>query len=422
MGKYRRLYIGLLVICLFPGAEAQELDGPATIYNQKHEAVLVDGGGPAKDKSRLVKDAEARTGWALLADPAATPGEGYMWYEYTYMQGPGRLRGNFRLKVADNTNPAVVAMIRGLIGNSELKTFEDRYEKVSLKGTDFAKPNTYQEFSIEFLKGEQGFGDWGLETTGATKVWFDGITVEQLSRFSTRQLLPLIEQPIRPDGLKLATDKLRVHETYGLFMQHWGVDKAVGTLGGERTQSHLNVHPQSTRLDGFPKTWEALYRHRVIVLNNVPAKAVTIVGTTMLRQYVRDGGTVVIMGDTHGISHGGWARSVLGALLPVTPGAPVRAGEPIHLTPRQGERTEFDWSQKPYTLYSHHAEVRPGARVLLAAGAVPLIVERRVGQGRIIVLLMSVLGEVDAEMPGTPFWQWGDWPELIAKLLLSHNR
>jgi len=59
---------------------------------------------------------------------------------------------------------------------------------------------------------------------------------------------------------------------------------------------------------------------------------------------------------------------------------------------------------------------------LLAAGTVPLIVECRVGKGRIIVLLMSVLGEVDAEMPGTPFWQWGDWPELLAKLLLSHDR
>ena len=59
---------------------------------------------------------------------------------------------------------------------------------------------------------------------------------------------------------------------------------------------------------------------------------------------------------------------------------------------------------------------------MLAAGTVPLIVERRIGKGRIIVLLMSVLGEVDAETPGTPFWQWGDWPGLIAKLLRSHNR
>ena len=68
---------------------------------------------------------------------------------------------------------------------------------------------------------------------------------------------------------------------------------------------------------GYPTKWKDLYRYRVVVLNNVPAQAVTVVGVLMLKEYLQDGGCVVMMGDTHSLTAGGWDTSVLSSLLPV---------------------------------------------------------------------------------------------------------
>jgi len=413
----------LLVLACGVWAEVQKV--AATIYNRPKEEVLVNARTSERDKSRLVQDADARSGWALRADPADKPGAGVMWFGYTYSQGPGKLRAVFRLKVADNTSPRPVAIIRGNIANSELRAQEQRYKQLSLKGTDFAAPNAYQEFSLEILKGEKGFGDWCVSTTGVTAVWFDGVAIEQVSRFTTDELLRLIKLPVKPAGLALATDRFRVHETYGLFMPYWRVPQAVQMLarrfpGVERTQSYLNVHPQNTRLTGFPASWEEMYRYCVIVLNNVPAKSVSLVGTVMLKQYVEDGGCLIMMGDTHGLARGGWAESVLGPLMPVAleKGTDlVYSPTPLLLQPRSEALRGLSWTEKPYTLYYHKTTVRPGATVLVASGEVPLIVERRVGKGRIIVLLTSVCGERNPKASGVPFWDWNDWPALMAQLI-----
>ncbi len=422
--RYPALLLTVTLVLLLSSPGAGEQGEVATIYNRPHEAVLVTAGTPEKDKSRLVEDPDARSGWALKADPADKPGKGYMWYEYTYTQGPGKLRGKFRLKVADNTNPDPVALIRGNIANSEIKEFGRKHSEIPVRGTDFAAAGKYQEFSVEITKGEKGFGDWGLQTTGAATFWFDGLTVEQVSRFTIDELLPLIDRPVKPASLALASGGFRVHETYGLFMPHWKVKEAIDVVaarhsGAQRTQSHLIVHSQNTRLTGFPDKWEELYKHSVVVLNNVPAKSVSIVGTIMLKQYVEDGGCLIMMGDTHGLVPGKWMQSVLGPLLPVEPGESkdlVRSPEPLPLQVK-AEMKDLDWTKRPYTLYYHSAEVRPKARVLIYSGKIPLVVECKVGKGRIIVLLASVCGEKDPKAGGVPFWQWNDWPALMAKLI-----
>jgi len=417
------LSCGLLV--LMCGVWAEEQKGAATIYNRPREEMLVTAGTSERDKSRLVKDPDARSGWALRADPQDKPGAGIMWFGYTYSQGPGRIRAIFRLKVADNTSPGPVATIRGNINNSELRAQDQRYKRIPLKGTDFTAANTYQEFDLEILKGEQGFGDWAVSTTGVTAVWFDGLAIEQMSRFTTDELLRLISPPVKPAGLVLAADRFRVHETYGLFMPHWKVSEAMRVLAAEfpraeRTQSYLKVHPQNTRLTGFPTEWEGLYRYSVIVLNNVPPRAVTLAGTMMLKQYVEDGGCLIMMGDTHGLAHGQWGESLLGPLLPVTLEREtdlVFSPKPLALEPKGGAFKDLNWAEKPCTIYYHKARIRKGGRILLASGDIPLIVEGRFGKGRIIVLLTSVLGEKNPKVGGVPFWEWSDWPALMAQLI-----
>ena len=347
-----------------------------------------------------------------------------MWFGYTYGQGAGHQRVAFRVKVADNTIKAPVCQLRVDICGSELpNTWHTR----DLRGTDFTAPNTYQEFTMELDKGEQGFGDYAIGTYGKTVVTFDGITVTQTSAFSTDELLKLIHPPVKPQGLALQSDPFRVHETHGLYAELWGVQPAVALLaagetpGASWSESYVTVHSQRTAVDGFPMKWEAMYQQRVIVLNNTPPKCVTIIGALMLKEYVRDGGCLVLMGDTHEFGAEGWQSSVLADLLPcaINPAQPLtHAKTPLAITPcSEALKTGIDWRTKPVTLYYHQATVKPGAVVLLAAGTIPLAVEQRVGKGRIVVLLTSVCGEMSEKAPGVPFWLWRDWPMVMSRLL-----
>ena len=62
------------VICPSPvqAQEQTEQKRPTTIYNTPEEVLVTTGTGE-KQKSRLVRDREARSGWAIKADPADKP-------------------------------------------------------------------------------------------------------------------------------------------------------------------------------------------------------------------------------------------------------------------------------------------------------------------------------------------------------------
>ena len=401
---YAILILILAVNLPAASAAAEEPKVAANIYNQAEEEVLTSPQTSDGARSRLVKDPQARTGYALVADPADRQGAGFAEREYLvwlYLPaGTWKIRGTFRLKVADNTTAKPVVGIRVAVANGDLKSGQSASR--ALKGTDFTVPNTYQEFSLDVLKGEQGFGDWGVNLLpGATKVSFDGLSVKQVSTFGMAELLANLNPPVKPAGLTVNTGPLLVHETHGLYMELWGVRQALGLLpkplGAQWTQSYLNTSSQRTALAGYPTKWEDLYRHRGVVLNNAPAQAVTIVGVLMLKEYLRDGGCVVMMGDTHSLVAGGWNASVLSPLLPVTltPTNFVHAAAPLVLTPRTEaiRKLGLDWSAQPCTLYYHPAVVKPEGKVLVAAGDVPLVVEGPVGKGRIVVFLNAVLGK-----------------------------
>lgn len=436
----------LIILGLASSAKGERLLS-AEEREKSEETILMGPGAYEASNGRLVKDPDARSGWAMVADPADKPGAGHLWYGYTYSQLPGRVRATYRVKVADNTIDEPVVSVHKAFAATELK--HDPRADVAIKGAEFLKADTYQDFPLELPRGEAGFGEWSVGTSGKTRISFDGVQIEQLSLFDPDDLLPLVNVPQRPTNLALGRDRrpkdsdddvipvleedpalgrdpFRVHETIGLFAEMWGVKQAAGLLAIERTQSYFyDMSGQWVGLRDFPRTWEDLYRHRAVVLNNVPAKVVTIVGALMLKQFIEDGGTVLLMGDTHGLIAGKWPQSPLGPLLPVmsdtsSPEA-IYSPQPLYLQSRGNSFKGMNWEAKPYTVYYHKAALRPGSRVLLAVGEIPLVVEGRVGKGRIVVLLTSVLGEKIPKAPGIPWWEWKNWPALMADLLETRS-
>jgi len=245
-------------------------------------------------------------------------------------------------------------------------------------------------------------------------------------------------------GLVFADD-LRVHEAHGLFMEKWGVKEAVNQLKkmvypkAEWSQSYHNQQRHVNELIGFPKNQPALNRHAVIVLNNIPAQALTPAMSAMLKQYVIDGGCIIMMCDTHGMGMSGfkvagkkaiprtWHDNALAPRLPIVTKKKglSRVYSKQALVIKPGKKTEFkglDWTRKPQTFYYYKATLKAKTKVLLGTKSIPLAVEKRTGKGRVIFFLASVFGEKKKDSKDLPFWEWKDWPKLMAQLLTSDEQ
>ena len=465
------------IVALVWTAAADELLWSSASSLPTTETFLIDA---KSGDMRTVPDPAARAGWAIRAERSASNREQCVKGTYSYNHVAGRLRGIVRLKVADNTSAQPVAVIEGHIyERSPAPDVGPLTPKRSICGTDFKAPNTYQEFAVEIARGEKGFGCWVVLTEGRTTLWYDGLVVEQVSRLTDADLIPLANVPPKPPNLKVGFSKTNgndriagphVHETHGLFMEKWGVRAAVDRLldapllheqahawsrdavvamglrdahlefGRTReavdrlprptgmadgwTESYFQFHEQKTQMTGFPETWEDLYRNSVVVLNNVPRKALSLADLLRLKQYVMDGGTLVMMGDTHGLIMGQWADSFLASLLPVAmaPNDGVyHAASPLQLKPRDNRLNDLDWKAMPCTVYYHKIAVCPGAKIWVTAGDRPMVVESQVGKGRVVVMLLSVMGDAEKAGAPLPFWEWKDWPELMARVLFPKS-
>lgn len=158
---------------------------------------------------------------------------------------------------------------------------------------------------------------------------------------------------------------------------------------------------------GFPSTVEELFAFQALIIGNVEAGYFTPVQQNLIREFVsRRGGGVLFLGGRAALSDGGWQRSPLAEILPVTlpegKGTFHREPATVELTRAGAEslllRLEEDparnverWKAMPYLAdYQVTGAPKPGATVLAEAVAGgrsrhPLLVTQNYGRGRTAV-------------------------------------
>lgn len=159
---------------------------------------------------------------------------------------------------------------------------------------------------------------------------------------------------------------------------------------------------------GFPAKVEEMFQYQGIIIGGVEASYLTVTQLELLKQFIdRRGGGVLITAGRGGLSEGGWGKSSIGDLLPLT--LPDRKGT-FHRDPANVEltaagreslmcRLEEDpdknverWKKLPYLADYQEAGVpKPGAIVLVDAlptskGRLPLLTVQNYGRGRVGVL------------------------------------
>ncbi len=121
----------------------------------------------------VVADATASNGKVLQSNAT-----GYIQYgPYTADQAPDdTFRATFRMKVADNSSPAVVARIDASNSHGTGQwVFQD------LKGTDFPAADTFYAFSVDFNRKNEGTMEFRVYGYGVTTVSIDYVEVNKIT-------------------------------------------------------------------------------------------------------------------------------------------------------------------------------------------------------------------------------------------------
>ena len=125
---------------------------------------------------------------------------------------------------------------------------------------------------------------------------------------------------------------LRVLTVRGLWYEYYGIERALARLGGAYVSESWHS-PKSLRY--YPESYDLLMRHHLVVVGNVNGNAFGPARRKMLKDYVEQGGAVLLLGGKFAFGkqyHG----NALEEISPVTyPEASDQVGVPdgLPLTP-----------------------------------------------------------------------------------------
>ncbi|HOF86791.1 MAG TPA: glutamine amidotransferase, partial [Armatimonadota bacterium] len=363
---------------------------------------------------------------------------------------PGHFRATYRMKLKSTTGDDGKPIWAGFGLYVYLGTKQLWLKEVEPK--DFKTPGQYEDFTIEFdFLGEGSTitpsAFWRGQQAGGT-IYVDKITLEQLSTYNDAQIaekLKYVERIVQTPGGAPGLDVLVVN---GLYHDKYRLPAALLQFGDvlDRTPqpaaapaapdapkdaplpagdvyvtyATVDVTENDATLSGYPKTYEELCAYDVVVLVNADAAWFGFPGRAALRDYVKAGGGLLVLGGSATLGQGAFANTFLDEMLPVTVAAGrdiASTGKPLPLKPAATGLARAlpaeVWQTPAYLYWRHLVRPKPEAQVHLSAGDAPVLFTGTYGQGRVAAFTGTVLGE-PAGKEG-PFWQWKGWP------LLMHN-
>jgi uncharacterized membrane protein len=219
----------------------------------------------------------------------------------------------------------------------------------------------------------------------------------------------------------------RVWFGQGLYYDYYRLDVALQGLPGPVTVDravHFKVgqHPTGFKDAEFPSA-EKLAQYDFVIIADVDLITFRPPDRDRLRGWVEAGGRLMMLGGPYGFGSGDWHVSdLLAPMYPAELGGrfdlqSVGAEKPVKLAPASVLAKGLDWSKPPVLLWQHVMKAKPDATVHVTAGGNPAILTRPFGKGKVCFVAAAPLG--DAPRGETAFWDWPEWPKLVARLFAS---
>jgi uncharacterized membrane protein len=326
----------------------------------------------------------------------------------------GRYRITFRLKCSDNRIKDTVCTI-GLGAAIRGETIARE-----IKGTDFTSPDTYQDFSIEVLRGDTTPFYYVLAYGGHADVTADTITSERIAETTDRELLSKLAGDRKPGSGPADRRARQLLWVQGPFQ---GVSQELDPFAAAIAALKIPYKVAKVDIPGrvvydFPQDATALSKFSVVLLSDVNPRALGFLGRGLLKDWVEQGGTLIVTGGPCAFGKGQTRGTMLEDLYPIqvrpddlTDGGPFQAGRalPAGCPPYRGEAGSY---------LIHQSEPRPGAQIVLRCKGSPLLAYQKVGSGTVIVFTGTAL-ENDQKL--RPFWSeeaWGQWSSDFLRAIL----
>ncbi|MDA0836300.1 MAG: glutamine amidotransferase [Planctomycetota bacterium] len=243
--------------------------------------------------------------------------------------------------------------------------------------------------------------------------------------------LPGIAEEIStpPESFSFPPSPTRIHIAKGLWWHFFRITEAGALMGGAIYDESFDVHGRTNyhgygkTLGDFPRTAKQFFDYHVIVITGSRANALSEGIQMQLRDWVVQGGGLLVTGGIQGLGRGKYSGTVLEGLLPATVSEEddFKKTSPGAVLSPTAKGSEFfgnssAWNQKPLLFYRHGDLVlKDGARVLLESEGQPVLITWNTGKGRVALFAGTVCGD---PQPGElPFWEWDGWPRLLARTL-----
>ena len=208
----------------------------------------------------------------------------------------------------------------------------------------------------------------------------------------------------------------------GLWTDYFRVTPALHDAGIRYHQSYVSRSPYFggyTRFYHLP-TAEELKGFSIIVIANLDAPSLNAERLKVYREFVAQGGGLVVLGGYWAFSRGAYAGTPLEEMLPVAFAPEHRIPEtpeglPLHPSAQATWKPAFELKSKPVAFYVQTLTPKPESTVQWLAGDKPALISGSFGKGRVVACALTANGETPAGV--LPFWDWPEWPKVLGQAL-----
>lgn len=290
--------------------------------------------------------------------------------------------------------------------------------RVAAKGSDF-KEQYQHYYAGDKYEHERRYGYFTTRGGGALAgVKGDSYFVKQ-PRKAKQYDKPDFSKAARP-----AKDKFKCLVVFGLYTDILNVDDALAgwkSQGGSAVEfTWVNCPPNA--VETFPGSYDELFGYHAVVLSDVNFKAIGETGFEMIRDYVEQGGRLLVTGGPYAFGNGEFEDTRFLDVLPVELSGAfdlqwAGKGKSWNLEPAAAKHRVLEgvsFAQVPRVFWRHVVTPKPGAEVGLTAGGKPVLILGKYGQGKVAVLTLSPTG-IGAKGE-TAWWEWDGWGPLVKNI------
>ena len=228
--------------------------------------------------------------------------------------------------------------------------------------------------------------------------------------------------PVPKDLVYFRKAECRMLEYRGLFHDCFRVPEAATRAGiSEIRGSYFTTSWSGDTLSYLPTSFDEMFDYDLLVINDVDAESLTDFGQHVTHEFVKAGGSLLVLGGPYAFGNDGFQKTGLADLLPVSISekssglTPANPPAQVKVAPSARILKDAGLPGGGCCFWLQNVQPKDGAWVEMTAGQAPLLVCGRYGQGKVAIVAGSVLGNSSKQATG--FWQTNDWVNALSRVI-----